>query len=67
MVVYVGGKTKEKNYNNEENKGNDDKEEYGPLIVVVKVGMHCESCARKVQKYMKDMTNLHMHSVFFCL
>lgn len=49
------GKSEEKKEKKEEKKGGGDKKEDGPLTVVLKVDMHCEGCARKVKKSIKDM------------
>lgn len=49
------GKAEEKKEKKEEKKGGGDKKEDGPLTVVMKVDMHCEGCARKVKKCVKDM------------
>lgn len=49
------GKSEEKKEKKEEKKGGGDKKGDGPLTAVIKVDMHCEGCARKFKKSVKDM------------
>jgi hypothetical protein len=51
----------------EEKKGGGDKKEDGPPTAVLKVDMHCEGCARKVKKCVKDMLDSYTHLIFVAL
>ncbi|GLJ41368.1 hypothetical protein SUGI_0856180 [Cryptomeria japonica] len=51
----MGEQKEEKTEEKKEKKGGGEKKEDGPVPVVIKVDMHCEGCARKVKKSVKDL------------